>query len=117
MITSANPGASRATDVGLNVVVVAAHTSCFVCTSNNLDSTVARSYWLTCCTGTIDGPNGLPQPPPQPQPMPPDTIVVDTWVRVSTRSSLTSSSPWAPLFATAAANAASPARASSAMTV
>ncbi len=39
--------------------------------------------------------------------MPPATIVVVTWVRVSTPSSRTNSSPCAPLFATAAANDAS----------
>ena len=44
MMRSANAGLSLATDLGLNVLVVAAQTSCFVFTSNSLVSTVAMSY-------------------------------------------------------------------------
>ncbi len=48
MIRSTKAGASRPMEPGLKVVVVAAHTNCLVRTSNNLVSTVARSYWRTC---------------------------------------------------------------------
>ena len=105
------------------MLVVAAQTRFLVGTSNSLVSTVARSYWLTCCTGTRV-PVGLPQAPPHglphglgPHPIPPGTIVVVTRVRVSTPSTRTRSRPCAPVPTTAATNDASDRLGSSSRTV